>query len=129
MNALSFRLVTLGLMAFTAGCATAPTQQQLSAADYGAYPTNYESIVKNFYAGALKDPDSAQYRLITPPQKYWVRAPLGGAVRYGYLVCATVNAKNSFGGYIGFQTQGLLIRESAVVHLFEFDCPNQPPIS
>lgn len=44
--------------------------------------------VKMFVANGLKDPDSAKFR--------------GVKVKWG-TVCGEVNAKNSFGGYVGYR--------------------------
>jgi hypothetical protein len=96
------------------GCASLPTPEQSASADYGSYPENHESIVKGYYAQVLKDPESARYGTITTPQKYWLGNRFDGA-KYGYLVCATLNAKNSYGGYVGNQTDGLLIRNGSII--------------
>jgi hypothetical protein len=101
-------------LALLAGCASLPNSQQAAAADYGAFPSEYEQIVKSYYDNTLKDPGSAQYRSVTAPQKYWLGDRFTGA-QYGYLVCATLNAKNSYGAYIGFQTDALLIRNGVVI--------------
>jgi len=107
------------MVALLAGCATTypnrPTAEQVAAADHGSYPSNYEDVVKAYYAGALKDPDSAKYRNISSPRKYWLSSERTG-VTYGYLVCVTLNAKNSYGAYIGYQTDGMLIRNNSVLH-------------
>ncbi|MCW8878873.1 MAG: hypothetical protein OQK04_12170 [Kangiellaceae bacterium] len=34
---------------------------------------------------------------------------------YGYLVCVTYNAKNSYGAYSGYKTDGLLIKNGEVI--------------
>jgi len=87
-------------------------------ADYGSYPNNYEEIVKNYYSRILKDPDSANYQSFTTPNMSYMGDRFDGT-KYGYLVCATVNSKNSFGGYVGFSTDGLLIRNGSVIKYIE----------
>ena len=106
-------IVTM-LFALLTSCASLPSQQEAAAADYGTYPSNYEQVVKGYYDNTLKDPGSAQYRDITLPKQFWLGDRFTGA-HYGYLVCATLNAKNSYGAYIGFQTDGLLIHNGIVV--------------
>ena len=54
------------------------------------------STVRATVADALKDPGSAQFR---PFRAIKVGFDSGAEFTY---VCGTVNAKNSFGGYVGF---------------------------
>jgi|SRR6185369_16635263 len=86
------------------------------AADYGAPPEKYEDIVKLYYAERLKDPDSAKYSdFTTPKRSHLIVDKYEKTVRYGYTVCANINAKNSFGGYVGKKLAWLFIRDNAVV--------------
>ena len=96
-----------------AGCVSAPTQQEMSAADYGPVPTNYESTIKDYLSQTLKDPYSADIKYLFEPRKDW--SGLGGNKQFGYAVCAQVNAKNSFGAYTGFKLAYFLIRNDQVV--------------
>ena len=110
-------IIVAVLLTLLAGCAGLPTQQEAAAADYGPMPTNYEEIVKSFYGGMLKDPDSAQYKNISFPRQHWLGDRITGA-KYGYLVCVTLNAKNSSGAYVGYKTDGLLIQyDSVILHV------------
>jgi hypothetical protein len=106
--------ISLVFVALVGGCASMPTPEQTASADYGTYPGNSEDLVKAYYSATLKDPDSVKYRQITSPQKYWLGNRFEGN-KYGYLVCATLNAKNSYGAYVGYQTDGLLIRNGSIV--------------
>jgi hypothetical protein len=101
-------------MLLLAGCASAPTAEQIAQADYGPYPDNYEQITRSFFNSVLKDPSSLQIDgSISSPQKSWLS--FMGSVQYGYKVCVRYNAKNSYGGYGGFTTEYLLIRNGVVV--------------
>ena len=87
-------------------CATlVPTQEQLLKADYGLPISQQDAQyqAKNFFDNYLKDPFSAVYQWGVV-QTGWVReAPINGArLIYGYILDVKVNAKNSFGGYIGY---------------------------
>ena len=108
-----FSITAVLFLTLLTGCASAPSQQEIASADYGSYPSNYESIVKGFYDNRLKDPNSVQYRTITGPRKFYLGNRFSGA-QYGYLVCATYNAKNGFGAYTGFDTDGLLLKDGVV---------------
>jgi hypothetical protein len=87
-----------------AGCATAPTSEQLAMANYGTpiEQADAEQRAKNYLQTALKDPYSAQIRW-APVERGWMReAPIhGGALKFGYILNAGINAKNSYGGYTG----------------------------
>lgn len=94
------------------GCVTPPTQEELAAADYGLYPHDYETIIKTYMSRVLKDPDSGRFEFLNAPKTAWNK--LDG-LQYGYAVCANINAKNSYGGYTGFQMSYFLIRNGRVI--------------
>lgn len=108
----------IAALIFLGACAPRPSMVEVHNADYGTYPDDHEQIIKNFYAGIMKDPYSVQYIHISQPQKRWSSSMFSG-VTYGYIVCVTRNAKNSFGAYTGAQTDGLVIRNGVVVKLRE----------
>lgn len=99
-------------IALLSACA-APTQTELNSADYGKYPDNYESIIKDYYYRILKDPFSVRYKDIPPPAHAWKRDL--GKILYGYKVCVTYTAKNSYGAYGGWQTDYILIHNGVVI--------------
>ena len=106
----------LGLSAIlTVACATAPTPEEAAAADYGPYPMGYEDVIKEHMRGRLKDPYGAQCRFLNPPMKGWQR--LGGRT-FGWIVCADINAKNSYGGYIGFKRRYFMLRHGRIVKTY-----------
>ena len=83
--------------------------------NYGSYPQNYQRQVRQYLKDSLLDPDSAKIR-ISPPRRvfkiynpeakiYSPKTPNQLKAEGYYLVCAEVNAKNTFGGYAGWQTQ------------------------
>lgn len=102
-----------------AGCATPPSTEQISNANYGPYPTNYDVIVKRHLNALLKDPSSAQWRKIKSPDKGW--SVYFGRTVYGYAVCYGVNAKNSFGGYVGERLNFFMINNGRVIQHFRED--------
>jgi len=114
--------ITIIFAAALAGCAaptpTSPSDADFAAANFGAYPSNSAAIIKAYYAGTLKDPDSATYRDFSEPKRYWMADRFNGGL-YGYLVCATYNAKNSYGGYVGYRTEGFFLRDGAIVRHIE----------
>lgn len=101
------------------GCASAPTQQQIAAADYGRPMTQSEclSTAEQAIANKLKDPSSAQFRGEPPCHPgYSNNVPLlGRSAQFGYIQDGEVNGKNGFGGYVGFRPYHVLMRDGAVV--------------
>ena len=108
-----------------AGCLPKPTvltMEQIRRMDYGSYPRNYEQLVKRHLAQTLIDPHSVMYGGFSQPRKYlqvhknqYVAA---GQISYypSYMVCARVNAKNSYGGYTGWQTHAFFIKNGEVIN-------------
>ncbi len=88
------------------GCATSGMFAPLPAnADFGAPPNAHEEVIRAHFEQTLKDPESARYRIGKPERAYGNEALIqGGGIRWiGYLVPVEVNAKNSYGGYVGFK--------------------------
>jgi hypothetical protein len=73
-----------------------------------------DRVIKSYLDHSLKDPDSIkQYRFISLHKTRWLRGSLnGGGSEEGWLACFEYNAKNSYGGYTGVKTQGLVMRSS-----------------
>jgi hypothetical protein len=97
------------------GLAVAQPQQgaQTTSPEAGPYPDNYETLVRDYYARALVDPDSVQYRRITEPAVIdWGRRR---HPNYAYLVCVTYNARNRMGGYAGYTTSAFIIKDGAII--------------
>ncbi|WP_174868318.1 hypothetical protein [Pectobacterium polaris] len=87
----------------------------LNIADVGAKPKNYKALVETAIRDSLKDPDSAKFYDFTPPRKE-VMVENRNFV-YGYSTCVYVNAKNSYGGYVGKQLYWAFIRDNQVLRL------------
>lgn len=83
-----------------------------SKADYGKYPENYKAIIENAAKDILKDPDSAKFSDWFEPKKevmFENSEPL-----FGYSVCFSLNAKNSYGGYTGKKPYWAMIKNGVV---------------
>ena len=112
------RPALLGSLCLLAACAVTPPSAQVSmktvrSENYGSYPKNYERQVRQYLNETLLDPGSAKIR-ISPPRKVFriynpepktfpPKTPKQLETSGYYLVCAEVNAKNTFGGYTGWQ--------------------------
>lgn len=112
------QIVVLFLAFLLVSCARLqPVNPTIAAnADYGEYPDKYEEIVKDYFSSRLKDPYSAVYGIGKPYKAYLREAPARGGEpsAFGYIVEVGVNAKNSFGGYVGEQYYKLFIRNNFV---------------
>ncbi|EGT5762269.1 hypothetical protein ACKTG8_003206 [Cronobacter sakazakii] len=87
----------------------------LDTADVGVKPKDYQSLVESAIREGLKDPDSAKFYDFTSPRKE-VMVEQGDFV-YGYSTCVYVNAKNSYGGYVGKQLYWAFIRNNQVLRV------------
>lgn len=73
----------------------------------GAARPNFETAAEAYVLSSLKDPESARIRLLRGARKG--RLPItelletaaGSKPAYGWMACYAVNAKNSYGGYVG----------------------------
>ena len=107
-----FLSVMMGLLT---GCVAPPTEQELAKAyaSLGPWPSDHESVIREYMADLLKDPYSARYedtRLLGPG---WYKSL--NDLYAGYVVCSQINAKNSFGAYTGRQLHYFLIDDDWVI--------------
>jgi hypothetical protein len=86
----------MGLIAAAAMLGNAPAAGQARLGDQTTKPDSLErKAIQDKIGETLKDPYSAQYTF----ERWGIpQASFRGATR---TVCGTVNAKNSFGGYVG----------------------------
>lgn len=110
------QLITASLLVLLlTGCATS-FQKPTAGTGYGAYPSNYQELIKGYMETSLIDPESARYRFGTPRRAYANQGLLyGGKVAWtGYAIPFFVNAKNRLGGYTGGSEYVALIRDGTV---------------
>lgn len=105
-----------------AGCVTPPTQQEYEATvatiGYGAeLPADWQERVKTFMEMRLKDPVSAIWKFDEKSATAWAGESDMNGVRVvaGHVVTGQVNAKNSYGGYTGFEQYQFMIRDGEVI--------------
>jgi hypothetical protein len=113
---LRFFCIILGSLAIT-GCSVGPTAEQLSNADFGPPPSgDYKAQIRSTFDLILFDGASARYRFERPVKSYLKAAPVyGTSLTYGWRVCGLVNAKNRFGGYVGWRRFFTLFNHNAIV--------------
>ncbi|HOT98780.1 MAG TPA: hypothetical protein PKZ83_16775 [bacterium] len=96
---------TVILAAFVAGCAHLPKREVFDSLTYGL-PLSaevYDSKIKESMELKLLDPQSALYKF-SEPRRIWYRSDevLEGKVNGGWGVATLINAKNTLGGYVGW---------------------------
>ena len=109
---------SLALLPLLTACASGPTPEQLSQADYGNEPSISEctSIAEGVISSSLKDPDSARFRNSQCFKGHWGSVPiLGMGIQYGWIQKGEVNGKNAYGGYVGFRTYQVLIKNGTPI--------------
>jgi len=113
--------ITLILPLALAACSISPvdpTSAELKLADYGEKPTQNEcqQYVVETLTPLLKDPVSALYEFTRCEKRGLSSIPLYGIPQqYGYHIIAFVNAKNSFGGYVGREKYGFLFNNGVLL--------------
>ena len=97
-----------------------PTEAAQSAADYGTSieQSAAQQLAESWLTLHLKDSESVRYQWGVV-QRGYTKDPLisGGAVNYGYLLPVLVNAKNSYGGYTGFEQWGFLFHNGTLLRV------------
>ncbi len=111
MKSMKYCLATVALGLLFTGCATAPSQDESHSPRYGAYPANYQDIIKAHMSQVLKDPRDARYEFLNKPAQGWRT----GSNKFGYVVCANINAKNDIGEYAGARQYYFLINGGRVI--------------
>lgn len=98
------------------GCVTKPTPEQIANANYGTAmkQEDCEAAIKNVMQSYLKDPQSAQYQFGTC-HKSWVGGAFKSALNFGYDMDASINAKNSFGGYTGAKQYKFFLKNGSII--------------
>ena len=115
-------LVLASLLCIAASCKSGPpTAEELANADYGnpISQEDAESLAEGWLNQYLKDPMSAQIQW-QPVSPGWFRdAPIaGGGLNWGYKLDGSVNAKNSFGGYVGARPYYFMFYNGVLKHVY-----------
>ncbi|MCK9224934.1 MAG: hypothetical protein M0Q02_07600 [Candidatus Muirbacterium halophilum] len=112
----------IGCAGTFAGTVVHPTATQIAEADYGKVISQEEAenIIKIWYGGDLKDPESAKYKFDKIEKSYLTRkvAFKDTTVTYGYIIDFECNAKNSYGGYVGWKAHSYFLRNGNVQKIY-----------
>lgn len=119
-------VLAVSLLPLLVSCAAAPTDEQRANANYGTFMSqgDCEKIIKGAIELTLKDPSSAQYRAISKCSRAIDHLIIVGGNAYvaAYRVDLQVNAKNSFGGYVGFTPYAAVMRNGEILQLVSGRC-------
>ncbi|OGX07063.1 MAG: hypothetical protein A2Z88_10615 [Omnitrophica WOR_2 bacterium GWA2_47_8] len=127
MRGISAAVLVLAVL--SGGCATTLSKEQQATAktlDYGGPLTiDYKQAIKDYFNAQLKDPYSARYEFENTPGRLVYKPGLWeGGGKYtrilysGYYATVLVNAKNSFGAYIGAVRYGFLFKNNEIIRVF-----------
>ena len=100
------------------GCSQGPSHEEAKSADYGQpqTPMQCAAAVERRFETVLKDAESARYQHEPCFKGFLNSVPIAGfPVTYGYVQTGKVNARNSFGGYVGFRPYQAVIKNGLVV--------------
>lgn len=117
------------LVTLLAGCGAIAQKKEAellsrsTAEDWGVLDSNYEEAERAFILSMLKDPDSARFKFVKPTRG--VSHYFGDPILAWYST-VYVNAKNSFGGYVGERPYGFAYqcRPSKSCKLFNYAIPH-----
>ncbi|WP_306150751.1 hypothetical protein [Roseovarius sp. MMSF_3281] len=112
------RFIALGAALTLAACSEPATVADRQSADYGRAmaQSECETIAKQNILQGLKDPQSARITYGTCEKTVMHSIPIMGIPKQaGYRIVASVNAKNSFGGYTGAQPWVVLMKNGQAI--------------
>jgi hypothetical protein len=111
--------VLLSFVGFIGCASSAKVDSDAAQLGYGEPLTaNYQDIIKAFMEVRLKDSSSAIYKFTKEPYKAIIsksRIQGRGIDANGWLVTVLINAKNSYGGYSGFDQYEFMLRDNRVI--------------
>ncbi|MDE2349451.1 MAG: DUF4440 domain-containing protein [Gammaproteobacteria bacterium] len=87
---------------------------------YGDEPVHYVDAIRNYFQDHLTDPGSLQLRALSKPAPGSLTSVGGGLLmsekrRFGWIVVATINARNAKGRYVGFKRYTFLFRGEKII--------------
>jgi hypothetical protein len=101
-----------------------PTPAEVAAMDFGPYPNDPDSVVLPHLRTLLRDPGSAQVERTSGAFRMYQNVLTYSVAGWG--VCYQINARNAYGGYVGFTPYLFAIQNGRVVHAIAGDDPNDP---
>lgn len=94
---------------------TTPDGRPQTLQDAGPPPADPMAVVKGVLKYRLRDFDSAKIEMDRAPRRVVMASGFMSQGGAGWELCPNVNAKNAYGGYVGYQRTYILWRNGAVV--------------
>ena len=120
MRSAARRLMVLASVLLLGACAGS-FERLPPGTSLGDPPAGYEETIKRHFENTLKDPESARYKFGKPIKAYANNGIVygGNIAWWGYMVDVEVNAKNSFGGYVGFKPYMVFFTGNSIHRVYE----------
>jgi hypothetical protein len=112
-------VAAMAVLAFGSGCATMPTLAEVAAMDFGPAPTDPDTIVLPHLRTTLRDPNSAQVERTSGAFRMYQNVLTYSVAGWG--VCYRINARNAYGGYVGYTPYLFVIQHNRVVNALADD--------
>jgi hypothetical protein len=112
-------VTALILLTGTRICIAEPDAAEAAAFDYGQMPSEtYKDQITDYFNQTLKDPYSAHIKMNKPRRAWYQTPPIWGSRTYfGWVVAVKVNAKNSYGAYIGDEPYIFVFHGDKITHI------------
>jgi len=116
--------VLIGLAVCCFSYAPKPSIEDLNNIDMGPAPTEElaKKIALAYFNEILYDPFSAHYEFGTIKKDYYYNKPAGSFrfdLVYAWSFKIRVNAKNKMGGYVGWKSYKIFIRDDKIITVLE----------
>lgn len=91
--------------------------------EYLPYKLRYKVVLDAVSRAGLKDPDSAlvKYSSLSKAVHFKVKSNGDKVFEFGDFISVSVNAKNSYGGYVGYETTKYFLRDKDTTALTASD--------
>lgn len=76
-------------------------------------------MIRQYMDARLRDPSGATYEFYKPLSKAWFG--FNGVGQYGWATCATINAKNAYGGFTGAVPSYFFIHDGLITQTVHGD--------
>ncbi len=98
----------------------APPPTAMAMTKYGDEPIHYTDAIRHYFQEHLADPGSMQLRDLSKPVPGSLTSVGGGLLmrekrRFGWIVEATINARDTKGRYVGFKRYTFLFRGENII--------------
>lgn len=119
------KILIMGFLTLLTACQTTDAVQNTNPSVQ--VPSNHKALIIQYVKDHLKDPYSIRGAQIAAPVQGFAGLIWGGERP---AACVKLNAKNSFGAYIGLKTHAFIFKDGAIAATFDetpLACQNVKP--